>query len=648
MKKWIKYSLIAGCIALFLFLMLPFVFPPSLDEISAKQQAQQQQAKPQIFTSNPLTTLVSRIAKFFGGRKDSPSRSAFARAGRKQQGPAEEFFIAAQPTEKGSRSYMTPASTDGNEREDDRPNSENNSTPKNVYVVPVDNNVEWVLIRQEAPKDSPSGMHEVNIKEDPYTRYVKQERLARTAPALNPEKPQEVPDSRLARLFRPLGRFFGRKAKTTEGTQIASANGNTSAARRTGNTSNSLDRNRSKQTSALPKAQDVNTAFRTTTKSDRRSSRDRIRNKVELKELVNPVYTIEQAAQLVASSAVAQPGQQSGNVYQQQVQQYEQLVADRLRAHLLALSGGAEPTDQLGKTISCHIPEGLITYRPACDTATPENDMNQLRAQNRQHFEELTNTSLAPSKLTPVLGVADNNTLPQIEIEEGIDQGADLNIKQMYRFMLENTDCSSKNCYWVANSEQQPQGLAQTINAAGVDFEGDPLHKSGQIKNQFIEHELAALPPDATDEQKEQRRAEIQQYNPPYVLYTPSDMEQLRAQLQETQNTPEATSLYVASPEDAQHLYEVWGYNMPSFYARQAHQALTTDDQPLSVRSATLVNDLADHVLFMQGVMQDIQRDASQQAVGNTVGPIAQEIQDQLAREKEAFDQNNPLGKTKK
>ncbi len=647
MKKWIKYSLIAVCIALFLFLMLPFVFSPSADEKIAKQQAAQQQAKPQIFTSNPLTTLMGRIAKFFGGRKDSPSRSAFNRANRKQQGPAEEFFIASQPTEKGSRDYIASASADGNEREDDRPNSDH-STPKNVYVVPVDNNVEWVLIRQEAPKDSPAGMHEVNIKEDPYTRYVKQERLARTAPALSSEKPQEVPDSRLARLFRPLGRFFGLKPKTTEGTQIASANGNTSTARRTGNTSNTLDRNRGKQVSSLPKAQDVNAAFRTTTKARRRSSRDRDSNEIELKDLVNPVYTIEQAAQLVATSAVARPGQQQGNVYQQQVQQYEQLVADRLRAHLLALSGGAEPTDQLGKTISCHIPEGLITYRPACDDALQEDDMNQLRAQNRQRFEERTNTSLAPSKLTPVLGVADNNTLPQIEIEEDIDTGADLNIKQMYRFMLENNDCSAKNCYWVANSEQQPKGLAETINAAGVDFEGDPLRKSGQIKNQFIEHELAALPPDATDEQKEQRRAEIQQYNPPYVLYTSSDMERLRGQLQETQNTPNATSLYIASPEDAQHLYETWGYNMPSFYARHAHQALTTDEQPLPARSATLVDDLADHVLFMQGVMQEIQRDASQQAVGNTVGPIVQEIQDQLAHEKETFDQNNPLGKTKK
>ncbi|MCQ2411219.1 MAG: hypothetical protein MJ053_07180, partial [Elusimicrobiaceae bacterium] len=85
MKKWIKYLISSACIALFLFLMLPFITPPSLADLSA-DKARLPAAIPQIFTTNPLTELVGRLAHIFG-RKTPFSRSALAANDSFQPGP---------------------------------------------------------------------------------------------------------------------------------------------------------------------------------------------------------------------------------------------------------------------------------------------------------------------------------------------------------------------------------------------------------------------------------------------------------------------------------------------------------------------------------------------------------------------------------
>lgn len=641
MKKWVKYLLITVSVALFLFLMLPFLVPSSTQEAALVKQGQK--ATPQIFTSNPLTSIVSRLARLFGARGKDPRRSALAAAAQKQR-PNEEFFFSPRAIKEKDPAYMAYAAGDMQEDVQDV-----YQPPQNVYVVPVDNNVEWVLVEQKAPADSPSGMHEVNVKEDAYSRYVKQERLARTTPPSHARASAEVPDSKLARLFKPLTHWFAKKETAAgDGTQLA-AGGPQAPARGTISTPNTLGRNSSKQARVLPKAQDIHTSWRTSANNPRVSRRRE--REAKLTDLINPARAIKQSAKLLADTLYPNPSsgqqqQQKDEFYQNQQQNYQQQMAERLRAHLITLSEGAQPVDQLSKTAICDVTKGLINTQQACEIHYDDDDIARLREANRALFAQRTQVELTPTQLIPVLGVADASTLPQMSIDPEFDLPEDAATKEIYQFMLEKNPCSANSCYWVANTVQQKESLKQSVNASGVDFQGDPLHVYNQISEQFTQQKLASLPPDATDEQKAEVRQQVQKAAPPYVLYTQENMNQLRQQLQSApQETP--STLYVASAADAQALAEAWQYSVPFFYGKQA-QALTSDQQTIEDRAAILVNDLADHVIFMQGAMQEVHRDAAQQAVGAVAGPMIEQIQEQLSNEIETFNQNNPLGQTKK
>ena len=76
MKKWAKYVGITAGILLFIFLMLPFLEPPSLNNKNP-ETAEQTAAKPQIFTANPLTDIIKRVAGLFNNRSCSVLYSVF-------------------------------------------------------------------------------------------------------------------------------------------------------------------------------------------------------------------------------------------------------------------------------------------------------------------------------------------------------------------------------------------------------------------------------------------------------------------------------------------------------------------------------------------------------------------------------------------
>ena len=70
MKKAVKITLTVGICAVCLFLLLPFL---ETQAPSKPDPAAEKKAEPQIFTSNPLTEIVGRIARFFGARDKAKS-----------------------------------------------------------------------------------------------------------------------------------------------------------------------------------------------------------------------------------------------------------------------------------------------------------------------------------------------------------------------------------------------------------------------------------------------------------------------------------------------------------------------------------------------------------------------------------------------
>lgn len=78
MKKTIgKIVLVFTCVAVIVFLLLPFLETTSPAPANAQASASAQKATPQIFTSNPLTALVQRMARLLRrNNADSKAQTA--------------------------------------------------------------------------------------------------------------------------------------------------------------------------------------------------------------------------------------------------------------------------------------------------------------------------------------------------------------------------------------------------------------------------------------------------------------------------------------------------------------------------------------------------------------------------------------------
>ncbi|MBR4592785.1 MAG: hypothetical protein IKO35_06215 [Elusimicrobiaceae bacterium] len=633
MKKWAKYLILTGCIALFLFLILPFLEPPSIN--SASLSAKQKATEPQIFTSNPLTQIVSRIWGALRQQQNSQQIAQLAKpqtnTGSKSRSayhPEDASAYAAQPGQNQTTDSYSPE----NEEETD------NNDIAAVSAATQAPTEEWFLIRQQTPQASNFGMHEINVRDNAYDRYVKQERAARLAPATQMQQQAAVPDSKLARLFSPIKRFFGFNDATPVQTGSLLSGPSYASAKRLGSSSG-LDRNRAKQTRNLPKAQaaDITVSARNTFQNTYPSG-------TTLADLINPDRTIRESADMIANSLPN--GIQTGNgqvvtpqeIREAKQEEFRNRVNERLQERLVRLAEGAEPQDQIPNVAKCDIRKGFINHdEKQCHGPSPE-DIDQLRQQNQEAFLAKTHIPLPPTKLLPVLSLADKNSINALQPDEIDEIIGSATSKQLYQFMESN--CQGNNCYWLANPKQTEDGIKQTFEAAGVEFAGEPFGLEEENKQAYLDKYFATHP-DMTDEEKQQLQQKVQEAALPYLSCNEACMSRLT-----DKNNPEKTTLYFASPADAKAFADKYGYDTPFFYSEQPYVVLTQDDSSLEQRSRTLNDSLANFVVFVGEVTRDIKQEAGKETVTNTVKPIIQKIQEDSAKERADFQ--NPFGQTKK
>lgn len=669
MKKFAKYALLTGGIALFVFLLLPFLEPPSLQQTATQEG--QKASSTQIFTSNPLTDIVGRIARFFTGKSKAQPRSAAAAGQLVQSGTNQAFSDNSVDTALYAAGY------EGNPPQEPAPAPAAGQNPDEANAEYFMQNEEgdWVLIRQRTPETSQSGIHEISVKENPYDRLVKQERLARFSPTMRVKQTAEVPESKLASLFKPIKRLFGLETAASSGS--LQADGALASARKIGESSG-LDRNRAKQAQQFNRAQDVNTAFGNPSFSNLNFNRP-----PRLTDLVSSPRFAREAAEMVADSLYPDgntPSSQHAQDWQQAAQdkenEYNQLKIDTMRQDLLSRSGGNTPQDVLPQTGDCDLRKGIVD-EGMCPEPTQE-ELAALQKANRERFEQITHLKLGQNAaaLTPILSVADKNSLKKLEppmdlsnpgaqatTEEEANYQKEMQEKyqkelatyNMYRWMLENSSCDG-NCYWVANAQQseETQKLINGIDAAGiVKFEGDPLKKFDQLKKAFVDAQVAAKT-DATEEEKKQIRENAEKASTAYVVYTEQDMaqwsQQIRQAAQQTEGALSDQVMYFSNAADALHFLETNGqdgYNTPVYYGTQNNRVLSgRDGMGVAEHGTLLTDDIIANVETQGKINEKIQKNAAQSTVENVVTPIAEGLNAQLEAEKQNFQ--NPFGKTEK
>ena len=630
MKKPIKITLLIVSVLIFIFLMLPFIFP-SADSEKAAQRAAADAVTPQIFSSNPLAKLVNRLARLFG--RQPTSRAAVASQG--AQPLTDDLYADARAA------GYSDSDVDMEDVEAD---------PEEIAQAFEDAALqntegEWVLIRQQAPEGSASGMHEINIKENAYDRYVKQERAARYNPAAARAK-NEVPDSKLARMFRPIKRFLGMEEEPKPANSTLLTDNRSSGSSTAGGASVPLRtlNSSSGRSGSYGGAGTMGAAYFRHPAAD-------------LLAMIDPTRASRQAADVVADGAFPNPQNAEEAAQKEEVRQQEQgrafsKLTQKMSERLTRTAQGQQPEDKLIETFGCKTTKAVTssTSQTCDENAEPPNpapsmDIEAVKTQNKALFLERTQYNLPPAPLTVILSKAEHSK----ELMDTLnDYASTAQSTEIYRYMLESTDCAKQSCFWVANSIQTSPDLKEIVEGAGPTFKGDPLGKYDRIKQGFTEKKLASLPPTATDEELEKARMQADKFATPYVLYTAEELKALqnndKAFIAGKGNADQVTALYFAKAADAQQFAKESGEAPLFFYGRNG-EALNGDNGASADRAAQLTNDMADLIIFAKQEFQQATGQANSQAVSGQMGPRMQALMQALEQQKKDFNQRQGIKK---
>lgn len=632
MRKKLKIVFIVCSVALVLFLLLPFLAPDSAKNTSAAKAGAKAEA--QIFTSNPLTELVGRIARFFRARQNADEQNRPV-----STATADEMFSTpAEGTLYASANNTTPAAFAG-------------TSPAADYLPEEDG--DWVLIRQTAPAGSTRGMHEINVKDNAYDRYVAQERQARFTPVMRqPAAKKEVPDSRLARLFSPIKHLFGSgEQPAASGALRADASGSTLASAKR---SSSGGLNKNKDKSARPfKARAAgwdavsNNPFSSLTPASAEAAQ-------AFANLIDPSYEIDRTAEWLADlkypdAATDPAAQQAKQEFTEKITRQKTEQTNReMQELMIRRNAGQGPVNVLENTFGCG--DGSVSKANECSISPQEDqrpavDLNALQQANAQRFLEQTGYTLPPSGITVILNSSDLPVLDE-DIQEELLEEMPAGKSQTAKLYLFMQDQCQDNCYWVATGADQNSELANTIKGAGLTFKGDPFNRYPQYMQNFLEEKRQE---GKTEEEIKEIKQQLEENKPQYVAYSEQDIYRLAQDskhLMRQQAAPEeATVPFFTHVQNAYDFYQRTNYPRPLLYG---NGSAVDGDKELAERTEDLTNELAQFVNDAQEIRKKAKSELTEEGAQALAEPAMQQIQQRLKDDMENFTKNNDVGTYKK
>lgn len=643
MKKTAKIILIVCCAALFLFLLLPFLETQAPRTGKTEDTAK---TEPQIFTSNPLTELVGRIARFFKGRGSEQRREA----GTRPMTNEETAELFGQPQEG---TLYASAATASNET-----SSQTLAAGSGAYADAYLQNEEgeWVLIRQTSPEGASRGMHEINVKENAYERYVQQERQARFTPVMRHPKTAEVPDSKLARVFNPIKRLFGFGEDSAASASLASWNDDFAAGKLA--SSSGLDRNGEK-TSKLPKTRPVNwNGFRNNPFSSMEPGG--VEAAEAFLDLINPMRAIGKSAEWLANikyprtDTPEQEQEKADWIDAKQNAEREQMHQE-IQELLVRQSNGENSKNIIQDVVnpfSCG--DGSVTKNKCKKYPTP--DIPAIQERSKIQFKEETGVDLPPAGVAVVLNAT---TLPLIdedsaaELEEMTGDNSDEPLSpeekqkskdlEFYQFMQEKC----QDCYWVATNADADSELAQTIEAVGLTLKGDPYNRYDQYVDAYLKEQKQN---GKTDKEIKEMQQQLTQHKTAYTAYSLQDMQQMHqdtlALLGDENATPEQGAVpFFTHVQNAYGYYQQLENKHPLLYGQGS---MVNGNQELEERAQNLTGELIQFVNDAKEIRRKMEQSNTEEGTQELVKPKIQQVQEQLKQEMQNFTENNDLGRTQK
>ena len=553
--------------------------PNSGLRVSGAQDAEQQASTPQIFTTNPLKKIINKLARLFG--KNNRSVPAANAPLSEAQARARFGTVISDGNSNGSSASSSNDETDG------MPDSQ--QPLDNLYQ---NQEGEWVLIQQTAPEGSVGGMHEINANENAYERYVKYERAARFTPTPAEEREDEVPDSKLARLFKPIKRFLGFE-DTPSTNNLDGAIASAGRAAQTGETE-MLGQNPFESELRKPRTPSMNMGSIAVDVSNGVGGNSSSRNPTaDLLNILNPYRAVDRAAEMLADAKYPNPAnaaeeQKKKEFTEENKQRFAKQVDTWLKTRMeqAAAKETAGSGDVLTQILSSCSgdPRSAFVSSSECDgsdqpqgsVAEDRGTIEQIRQENERYFLEslakrahLKDLKKMPeASITLILGKVDSQTTADALdklLEDAQDEVATAKedtaageeehkkkvdeaerkamLVEKYAFQVKAANCSAEDpCFWVgnANSSQHEPGKPNTQGAqdSEIPLLQNTIYATGlklsayENVTQKLDADFAAYKSQnaSTDQEKESIAEKAKAAQTPYIVVKGSQLKEKQEQ----------------------------------------------------------------------------------------------------------------------
>ena len=171
-KTLIKIGFVVLCIGIIIFLLLPFL------ETTAPKTSDLKTGQAQVVTENPLNVISKRLASLF--RKEKNKKTLPGQANTHADPSTAQNYVPNYIASNPQAAANSAAAGESSSKALDMSPKDYPFDYENAAFQTDDG--EWVLVQQTAPQHSAPGMHEVNVHDNPYDRYVRQERAKNFGP----------------------------------------------------------------------------------------------------------------------------------------------------------------------------------------------------------------------------------------------------------------------------------------------------------------------------------------------------------------------------------------------------------------------------------------------------------------------------------
>jgi len=635
MKKSIgKIVLFIFCVGVVVFLLLPFL---EADNAASTAAVQDGKPTPQIFTSNPLTTIVKKLASLF--RKNNKS-------GEKQ--PQQIALSNEQVNEKfGVPQYARGAAENSDDPELIASAGNNTAVNSDYYA---EGEEDWVLIPQTSPDSSAPGMHEISVKDDAYETYVREQKAAAYNPALQIHAggKHEQP-SYWKRLVSPITNLFTSKDNLNGGAADRAnplgkgdqlSDGDNLLASAAGRPNNS------------PYKQPLEFSLpdRTTTPHAGQKippTKEQIQQGFsQAMDLLSQKSRLERVADMWATAKYPGPDQEKERqaAKARKLNEFQKALGNKTAELMNNLQG--DPTtiyknleDILAGCNTPSLPAGK------CETEDSSGGISQAETEQQAllafqkasaTFKEETGGLTLPKNvpITPVLGIISLDDLEkqgtETDGEADEDEDADENngegnanapaelleiqkqkqiSKGIATFLFENNGCGGDNqCVWVANGVQNSPDLKDSIERNGQFFVGDPAGVYQKNEEAYIAQRVKNLGDVSKEEQKkeaEQAKKDYQKLAPAWIPYNEKTVQD-RQKLSYSnllQDNEDLSVFHLINGEQASKFSQMLGNDKRFFFSHAKDNGL---QETSSAESESLMRDWVDTVNYIMGVADEV------------------------------------------